>query len=176
MSDYPRIYVACLAAYNNGKLHGAWIDLDGTEDVEKSIAQMLTNSPETGAEEWAIHDHEFCNNLSEYSGLDEIKKIAQAYEECRRRFMDWEMFALYCRHTGRGLDPEHCDYVEEVFAGCHDSMIDWAYSYVEETGMLNGASPELTRYFNYEAFADDMERDSILTIPHNGEVFVFWYL
>ena len=22
----PRIYVACLAAYNNGHLHGAWID------------------------------------------------------------------------------------------------------------------------------------------------------
>jgi Antirestriction protein (ArdA) len=22
----PRIYVACLAAYNNGYLHGAWID------------------------------------------------------------------------------------------------------------------------------------------------------
>ena len=22
----PRIYVACLAAYNNGILHGAWID------------------------------------------------------------------------------------------------------------------------------------------------------
>ena len=24
----PRIYVACLAAYNNGYLHGAWIDAD----------------------------------------------------------------------------------------------------------------------------------------------------
>lgn len=26
--DRPRIYVACLAAYNNGILHGAWIDAD----------------------------------------------------------------------------------------------------------------------------------------------------
>ena len=24
--DTPRIYVACLAAYNNGRLHGRWID------------------------------------------------------------------------------------------------------------------------------------------------------
>lgn len=26
--DGPRIYVACLAAYNNGHLHGRWIDAD----------------------------------------------------------------------------------------------------------------------------------------------------
>ncbi len=25
-AEQPRIYVACLAAYNNGHLHGAWID------------------------------------------------------------------------------------------------------------------------------------------------------
>ena len=30
----PRIYVACLAAYNNGILHGVWIDADGGEDGE----------------------------------------------------------------------------------------------------------------------------------------------
>ncbi|WP_426033321.1 antirestriction protein ArdA, partial [Caulobacter sp. DWP3-1-3b2] len=24
----PRIYVACLAAYNNGWLHGVWIDVE----------------------------------------------------------------------------------------------------------------------------------------------------
>jgi antirestriction protein len=26
LTTEPRIYVACLAAYNNGNLHGAWID------------------------------------------------------------------------------------------------------------------------------------------------------
>ena len=25
-TEQPRIYVACLAAYNNGILHGAWIE------------------------------------------------------------------------------------------------------------------------------------------------------
>ena len=28
----PSIYVACLAAYNNGHLHGKWIDVDGDAD------------------------------------------------------------------------------------------------------------------------------------------------
>ncbi|KIQ27503.1 antirestriction protein ArdA [Xanthomonas campestris] len=43
----PRIYVACLASYNNGVLHGRWIDLDGmdAEDVQAGIAAMLRESP-----------------------------------------------------------------------------------------------------------------------------------
>ncbi len=41
----PRIYVACLASYDNGVLHGRWIDLDDREEVEAEIAEMLRESP-----------------------------------------------------------------------------------------------------------------------------------
>ncbi|WP_024353472.1 antirestriction protein ArdA [Brevundimonas naejangsanensis] len=42
----PRIYVACLAAYNNGFLHGAWIDADQDADqIRVEIAAMLARSP-----------------------------------------------------------------------------------------------------------------------------------
>jgi len=43
----PRMYVACLASYNNGRLHGRWIDLDGAslDDVQDEIAAMLRESP-----------------------------------------------------------------------------------------------------------------------------------
>lgn len=55
----PKIYVADLAAYNNGKLHGVWIDatLD-LEDIQAAVSSMLKNSPEGFAEEYAIHDYE----------------------------------------------------------------------------------------------------------------------
>jgi antirestriction protein len=41
-----RIYVASLADYNNGLLHGEWIDLDGkdADDVQGEIAAMLRAS------------------------------------------------------------------------------------------------------------------------------------
>jgi len=59
MADTPRIYVACLAAYNGGTLHGEWIDADqSADDIGEAIKQMLSRSPEPCAEEWAIHDHE----------------------------------------------------------------------------------------------------------------------
>ena len=66
----PRIYVACLAAYNevgassvrgtddqpNGRLHGAWIEADQGEDyIRERVRAMLDTSPEPVSEEWAIH-------------------------------------------------------------------------------------------------------------------------
>lgn len=58
----PRIYVACLAAYNNGILYGKWIDADQDADsIRLEIQIMLAGSPVPRAEEWAIHDYEgFC--------------------------------------------------------------------------------------------------------------------
>lgn len=42
-----RIYVACLASYNSGILHGEWIDLEGmdADGVREEIATMLRESP-----------------------------------------------------------------------------------------------------------------------------------
>lgn len=54
-----RIYVADLAAYNNGKLHGVWINAtDDLDAIREQVNQMLAASPEGFAEEYAIHDHE----------------------------------------------------------------------------------------------------------------------
>tara|TARA_Y100001973_G_scaffold91218_1_gene139613 strand:+ start:246 stop:407 length:162 start_codon:yes stop_codon:yes gene_type:complete len=47
MSEEIRIYVADLAAYNNGILHGVWID--STQDIDnihEQINNMLASSPE----------------------------------------------------------------------------------------------------------------------------------
>jgi hypothetical protein len=58
MSD-PRLYFACLAAYNAGHLHGVWVDFYSgitPEEVEEAITAMIKASPVPDAEEWAIHD------------------------------------------------------------------------------------------------------------------------
>src|SRR3546814_14709714 len=74
-----RIYVACLAAYNNGILHGCWIDAtEGDEDIHERIRDMLFASPISGAEEWAIHDHEGFEGarIEEYASIDTVCQIA----------------------------------------------------------------------------------------------------
>ena len=59
MSEEIRIYVADLAAYNNGILHGVWIDAtQDIDDIQEQINDMLASSPEEDAEEYAIRDDE----------------------------------------------------------------------------------------------------------------------
>jgi antirestriction protein len=75
----PRIYVACLAAYNNGRLHGRWIDAaQDAKAIRAEISQMLESSPEPLAEEWAIHDYEGFGGfrLSESEDIEEVAAMA----------------------------------------------------------------------------------------------------
>ena len=79
-----RIYMACLAAYNNGYLHGRWIDASiGADAIQDEINEMLRTSPIPESEEWALHDYEGFEglDLSEYEGLESICEKAEFIEE-----------------------------------------------------------------------------------------------
>jgi antirestriction protein len=79
MFTTAKIYVADLAAYNSGIMHGIWIEnlLDLT-DVEEQIAVMLSKSPIEDAEEYAIHDYEgFANiGIGEFFSIESVHRIA----------------------------------------------------------------------------------------------------
>lgn len=63
MTTTPRIYVACLASYNAGRLYGKWIDASTDQDaMNAEIQEMLAGSPEPNVmrqrytdEDGAIH-------------------------------------------------------------------------------------------------------------------------
>ncbi|MCZ4119055.1 antirestriction protein ArdA [Streptomyces sp. H39-S7] len=85
--DTPRIYVASLSDYNNGVLHGAWIDADQEPDqIYAEVAAMLATSPVTGkfgevAEEYAIHDYDGFPGeleLGEWESFERLHDIAEA--------------------------------------------------------------------------------------------------
>ncbi|MEP0248115.1 antirestriction protein ArdA, partial [Roseibium sp.] len=68
-ADRPRIYVACLAAYNGGRLHGQWIDATEPDEVREEVRTMLATSPEPDAEEWAIHGATRKSHLLSEAGM-----------------------------------------------------------------------------------------------------------
>ncbi|MEL6474549.1 MAG: antirestriction protein ArdA [Pseudomonadota bacterium] len=70
----PRIYVACLAAYNSGRLHGRWIEATTPDDIRAQVRAMLADSPEPMADKWALHDHEGFEgaSLSEWASFDTV--------------------------------------------------------------------------------------------------------
>ncbi len=79
LAGTPRIYVASLADYNSGRLHGRWIDAgQSAEAIREQIAEMLAESKEPIAEEWAIHDYEGFGDLglSEWQDIDKVAEVA----------------------------------------------------------------------------------------------------
>lgn len=163
-----RIYVADLAAYNAGYLHGVWIDatLD-VDDIQAHIDTMLAASPVSDAEEYAIHDFEGFGSyrLHEYAGIESAHEIACFIEE----YPDFG--AALLDHTG---DVDEARKVaEEDYCGCHRSLADYAQELTEETSDIPS---HLINYIDYEKMARDMEMSGdVFTIETAwDQVHVFW--
>jgi antirestriction protein len=171
-----KIYVACLSAYNNGKLHGVWIDLDScsdTDDIHAQIDDMLKNSPEHDAEEWAIHDTELPEGV--YKIVNGVGAVADfddliAINEC-------EHPDLIAGLISQGV----CDSVEsaikyhdENYQGQHESLDAYAYDYLESTGALSEVPESIRYYIDTEKLGRDMELGGdIFTISDGGYLHVY---
>lgn len=169
MSEEIRIYVADLAAYNNGKLHGVWIDAaSDMDDIWEQVNQMLKSSPEGFAEEYAIHDYEgFAGySVSEYEGLESAHKVAVFIEE------HGNIAGELLNNFGGDLD-DATKAIEENYSGCYKSLADYAEELTEQTGDV----PEhLAFYIDYERMGRDMELNGdVYSIETSfDEVHVFW--
>lgn len=165
----PRIYVACLAAYNNGILHGAWIDADqDAGEIYDEIQHMLKASPEADAEEWAIHDYEGFEglSLSEWEGVADVAVKAEFIAE------HGQLGAEVANYYGGDLDDARMA-LEDSYAGEYRSLADYAEELTEQTTQI----PESLRfYIDYERMGRDMELSGDLFTIETGheELHVFW--
>jgi antirestriction protein len=170
--ETPRIYAACLSAYNNGYLHGEWIDCDrDSDDIMAEIKTMLSNSPMNKievCEEWAIHDYEGFEGItiSENEDLDRVVELAQKLEE------HGEAFAAYLEH----YNEDDINDFEERYVGCYKSKQDYAEEYYEESGMIKQVEEAGLKacYIDFEAIARDMFIDGYTGIDKGYEtLYVF---
>jgi antirestriction protein len=149
-----KIYVADLAAYNNGKLHGAWIDAM-TDDIQDQINDMLKLSPENFAEEWAIHDYEGFGDvrLSEYQNIESVREIANFIYEYD------EFGAALLNYWNDNID-EAKKAAEDSYQGCYESLADYAKTVTEDIAEIPS---HIHYYIDYELLSRDM--------LSNGEVY-----
>ena len=169
MTPTIQIYVACLAAYNNGYLHGQWIDLDQPlDDVWNAIHTMLNTSPIPDAEEWAIHDYEGFEgyDLGEYEGIENAHALAQFILE------HGELGGLMLNHTSGDLALAQSA-IEDNYQGEYTSLADYAEELTTDTTEI---PQHLAYYIDYEAMARDMQLNGdIFTLETGFEaVHVFW--
>ena len=161
----PKIYIACLASYNNGILYGNWIDANQDADVlSTEIKEILAKSPMENAEEWAIHDYDDFDgiNLSEYESLENISAIAQNIIE------HGSLFTETYKYTNNIDDT--IQMIEDRFMGIYDSVTD----YLEETTELSEVPEHLRYYIDFELMARDLELGGdIITFETNNQTAIF---
>jgi len=161
-----QIYVACLASYNSGVLHGEWITPKADKDeLQEQINKVLKSSPSEDAEEWAIHDYNDFPNLGEYPGIENIIKVQEAIEEhgadVVKGFLEnWSL--------------EDLDHICDAYYGKYDSFSEFAQQYAEDTiEGLSANDSTLARYFDWEAFERDLSYDYHEADGDNGTSIIF---
>jgi antirestriction protein len=174
----PQVYVASLSDYNDGRLHGTWVDAaQEPDDLHEEVTRMLARSTITAAEEFAIHDYEGFGplRLSEYESLDTVALIARGIHEHGPAFAHWAAL------VGTS-DPELLDSFEDHYEGHAESVEAYAEQLLEDMGFgsdfdLAGQLPaSLQPYvrFDVEGFARDLELSGdIMTSEGDGGVYVF---
>ncbi|MBL4853598.1 MAG: antirestriction protein ArdA [Robiginitomaculum sp.] len=165
--DTPRIYVACLAAYNDGQLHGCWIDVEDEDSIWEAVQAMLKSSQIPLVEEWSIHDYENFQGVTidENDSFARVVEIAEFLGDCPD--FGGKLLENY------GGDIEDAESALERYNGEYESLADFAQELTESTTQIPDS---LKYYIDYKSMARDMEMSGDVFSIETGykEIHVFW--
>lgn len=175
-SESPRVWLGSLADYNNGTLHGDWVDATVDDDDLLAAAKAIIDTSETpGAEEWAIFDYEGFGDLrlGESEDLRVVAAVARGIQEHGPAFAAWAEL--------HDCDPAMLASFSEAYLGEYDSAADWAATVVADFDVertLEEHLPEwIARYtrVDLEALAQDAWLSGDVYVVHKpgGGVWLF---
>lgn len=168
----PSIYVASLSDYNDGRLHGVWIDATmPLDDIWAATNDMLAESPVAGAEEVAIHDHADFGawQPGEYTPLETVQRVATGIVEHGPAFAAW---ADYVGASNDDLQERF----DDAYRGEWGSVHEYAQEVVNDLGVrIQVDPPSWAHYvsFDTESLARDLEHDLHLADGADGGVYIF---
>jgi antirestriction protein len=180
--DRPRIWVGSWLDYNNGVLHGQWLDADrDADDIWSDIGAMLAASPTAAqsgdvAEEWGIFDHENFGDaaVGEQDSIDRLSAIARGITQ------HGPAFAAWAELTDLGPDTTDNQF-RDAYLGEFDSVEAYADQLLDDLGyrdLLDQALPEHVRRYvdiNVAGLARDMWLSGEISVCHKrgGGVWIF---
>lgn len=161
-TDTCRFYAACLAAYNNGFLHGAWIEATSdAEEMQEAVNAMLAASPIPDAEEWQIHDYDdqdlYITRLGKTSDLNAVAEIIEAVDEIEADY-DSHIVPLLVNWAADKVCEVACwkSAIDDAFGGVWSDPEDYAADYCESTGHVDGVPEAIRGYIDFKAMARDL--------------------
>jgi antirestriction protein len=145
--DTPKIYVADLEAYNNGRLSGVWLDLTNYSDADELMDAINDFLKTTGGEEYAVHDYENLPSsmYSEYMGVRDFEEIYEMLDLAKENDLPLDVVMEIVSQFDRSA-------VEE-YTGTYDSEQDFAEQLVDDLGGIQNFND-----FEYYLDVSDTDR------------------
>ena len=172
----PKIYVASLSDYNDGRLHGAWLSAAvGHEELAEGVQAMLAASPTPGAEEYGIFDYDGFGlvRIGEYERLEAVTWIANGIFEHGMAYAHWAALVGTTELVGA------TDF-QDAYRGHWESVAAYADELLDDIGVkrtIKEAVPDFLQAYvriNVEAFARDLQASGeIMTSKGDGGVYIF---
>jgi antirestriction protein len=168
----PKIYVANLEAYNNGRMVGDWVTPSDYANFESfyTAIQIATEY----ADEVAVHDYDYLpSSMGEYPDIEGIYNFCHQVEDS---FLCLDALIAYAEYMcGSDVTQINFDEAEDLYCGEWDSFKEYAQDYCDQVGDLQSIPEHLQYYFDMDSYARDLEHNYHVVergAPHYG-VFVF---
>ncbi|WP_163512207.1 antirestriction protein ArdA [Fodinicola acaciae] len=174
----PTIWVASLADYTNGHLHGAWFDATlSAEELQDAANFLLRGSRTLGAEEPAIFDYSdfgrlgLDDDLGEHPSFATVSKLANGLRE------HGEAYAAYVAVVGLH-NPNDLDTFADAYEGAYDSMHAWAEAHVaamDDSNFQQYIPDWLAEHvhIDYEGLAEERSHYLDVVDRPGGGIYVF---
>lgn len=161
----PRIWIASLADYNAGRLHGEWVDAAvGTDDLLRTAQRIVDTSREPGAEEWAIFDYD---NFSTYR-VGEYEDLAMVATVARGIARFGPAFAFWAEESEGHFDDLEVGF-EDAFMGFYESHDDFLDTMLDDLG-VDDAMEAVPRWLSVHVSVD---RDGLIRdVQASGDIHI----
>jgi antirestriction protein len=168
-NDVPRVWVGCLACYNDGRLVGEWVD--ATEAAE------FTPCERPDHEEWWCFDHEGLPITGECSP-QEAGQWADAIAGCVAETGAPLAAVLAYADNFHADGPHVLDDFPEAWSGEWDTEADFAYDVAESCGYIptgeDAANNPLLTHIDWDGWTRDLFMGDYWSARNpDGGVFVF---
>ena len=171
MGNTISIYVANLAAYNNGKMIGGWLTPSHYQDFEafeKEIKKVTKF-----ADEVAVHDYEnLPSSFGEYPDMEELYDFCNLVAHYENE-ISLQAIIGYADNFGGNLNTDLIEQCKDRYYGCYGSFQEYAEEWADSVGDYDSIPEHLRAYFDLESYARDLSFDFTVVDAPNCNVFVF---
>ena len=165
--DHPAVYVGTYRKYNNGSLRGAWVNLSEFSTKSEFYDHIQKLHADEDDPEYMFQDYEnFPSCFYGESWLDDRLWQWLELDDNSR-----QVCTVYFEQVNQQATIEEA---LENYHGTFESKESYAREFLEDCGSLSNLSEELRWFFDFEAYADNLEVGGDVTfVEQGGSTLVF---